>query len=66
METKKIKRKIETVKTKRCTYIFETVYLDELTQKAEDAVFDRLVDRVIEQEMESEKNGKNSQLQVSN
>lgn len=66
METKKIKRKIETVKTKRCTYIFETVYLDELTQKAEDAVFDRLVDRVIEQEVESEKNGKNSQLQVSN
>ena len=66
METRKIKRKIETVKTKRCTYIFETVYLDELTQKAEDAVFDRLVDRVIEQEMESEKNGKNSQLQVSN
>ena len=66
METKKIKRKIETVKTKRCTYIFETVYLDELTQKAEDAVFDRLVDRVIEQEMESETNGKNSQLQVSN
>lgn len=66
METKRMKRKVETIKTKRCTYIFDTVYLGELTQKAEDAVFDRLVDRVIEQEMESEKNGKNSQLQVSN
>lgn len=66
METKRMKRKVETVKTKRCTYIFDTVYLDELTQEAEDAVFDRLADMLIEQEMESEKNGKNSQLQVSN
>lgn len=66
MKTKKIKRKIETVKTKRCTYIFETVYLDELTPKAEDEVFDRLVDRLLEQEVESEKNDKNNALQVQN
>ena len=69
MKTKKSKKKNRDCKNETL-YIyfwnFETVYLDELTQKAEDEVFNRLMDRLIEQEVEGEKNDKNNALQVQN